>query len=190
MRDDISLTIIAGGKGSRFGRPKYNALFKGKRLIDRAVTIAKKISSKISVSCGILDCNLPAIVTPLRDIVPECGPLGGIYTALHYSTEQWIAVMPVDMPFLSEKIYEFLLQNRGDEDIPLAAVSGKGLEPLVSIWPKSAEKIVEEQVLEGKYSIRRCLKILRAEEIKIPQRFCGKGEDPFYNINTQQDLIV
>ena len=189
MKNKISTTIIAGGKGSRFGRPKYNVVFKGKKLIDAAIALAAEFSDSIFVSCGTLNCDLPDHVTALKDIIPDCGPLGGIYSALHYSNARWNIIMPVDMPYLSAQIYNTLLTYIETTDAPIVAVSQNGLEPLVSIWPKSAEKIVEKFVLEGNYSIRGCLKALNFRSVTITEQLNEAGEDCFYNINTRQDLM-
>ena len=188
MQTLISTTIIAGGKGSRLGRPKYDVLFKNRRLIDIAIDLAKNLSEHISVTCGTMTCNLPESVVVLKDITPNCGPIGGIYTALHHSESQWLVVMPVDMPYLSINIYDFLLQNI-EKNRPIAAISEKGLEPLVSIWPKSAEYMMKKFIEEKNYSIRNCLKALHYEGIQMSELLVMSDNDYFFNINTRQDLL-
>jgi len=188
MQTLISTTIIAGGKGSRLGRPKYDVRFKNRRLIDIAIDLAKNLSEHISVTCGTMTCNLLESVVVLKDITPNCGPIGGIYTALHHSESQWLVVMPVDMPYLSTEVYNILLQSINDNK-PVAAISEKGLEPLVSIWPKSSEEVVNEFIKEKKYSIRHCLKALQYEGIQIPKLIGKSKNDYFFNINTEQDLL-
>ncbi len=190
IKEDISTIIIAGGKGRRFGRPKYDVIFKGRRLVDIAVEFARQFGGRISVACGSFNCNLSGGIRTFNDIISGCGPLGGIYSALHYSETQWILIMPVDMPNLSVEIYNILSQNIIDERSPVAAVSNKGLEPLVSIWPRSAVNQVEKMIKAGNYSIRDCLKALRFKAVKINGEHNENKEDPFYNINTQQDLII
>ena len=187
MKNNISATIIAGGKGSRFGKPKYDIKFGDKRLIDIAIELAGNFSNDISVACGVIECKLPPSVIPLKDIFPGCGPLGGIYTALYHSKKPWILVMPVDMPLLSAGVYDILIRQLKGE-CPVAAVSKEGLEPLVSVWPVSAVKTVEGFIKRGNYSIRKCLKTLEHKEVIIDELFSNGGGDFFYNINTQQDL--
>ncbi len=188
MKTNISTTIIAGGKGSRLGRPKYDVYFQKKRLLDIALDLAKGLSEDISVVCGTMTCKLPEKVMMLKDITPNCGPIGGIFTALHHTKTQWLAVMPVDMPYLSKEVYDLLLQNI-DKERPVVAVSKKGLEPLVSIWPKSSEDMIRKFIEKKKYSIRHCLKALQYEGIYIADLLVDPVNDYFFNINTKEDLL-
>jgi len=70
------------------------------------------------------------------DINKGKGPNAGIHSALTHCQTPWMAVMPVDMPYLETGIYHYLSPFCTYEN-PVVAESDAGLEPLVSFWPKS-----------------------------------------------------
>jgi molybdopterin-guanine dinucleotide biosynthesis protein A len=184
---NLTAAIIAGGKSRRFGEPKALAKFGGKRMIDYAVDIAKQISPTIFISISeenlFADLGIP--VAP--DIIPNGGPLGGIYTALTIIKTPWLAVLPCDAPLLSPRIYSILYRRRG-KNHPVAAVSENGLEPLVSIWPRSLSAPLKIALGKKQFAIHSVMKELNVVEIFIPEIMPGYRAEMFYNINRREDL--
>ena len=46
-----------------------------------------------------------------NDLVPRCGPIGGIYTALATSDAEGILFLSCDMPFISAKLLQRMLSK-------------------------------------------------------------------------------
>ena len=123
----------------------------------------------------------------INDIINNCGPIGGIYTALKIIDSKWLAIMPADMPFLLPEVYQILNNNR-QEGNPVVAVSDSGVEPLVSIWPKSSLNSVESRVFKKKYKLNDLLQNLDAREIVLRNYSNTIDSAVFFNINSQFDL--
>ena len=186
MKNQVSLAIIAGGKSSRFGSQKLLAEFNGKRLIDLAVNLAGSVSDRIFI-VGSAEVQLPDVNIPIiEDLVPGCGPIGGIYTALAKAEREWVAVMPGDMPYLKSEIYQYLWAFSAQQQ-PVVAVSAKGIEPLVSIWPTSCASKLEQLIQQKRYKLRDALYICDAVKIKTTS-FLRRDPDLFFNINYQSDI--
>ncbi|MEL6821065.1 MAG: molybdenum cofactor guanylyltransferase [Calditrichota bacterium] len=180
----MSVAIIAGGKSRRFGSPKAMAEFRGKRLIDHALSLAKQLSDKVFVCCGPSPLPLDASTSQLPDLIPDCGPLGGLHAAMQACETKWLAIMPCDMPLLTANIYKKLFENC-DTEKPIVAVSQSGLQPLVSVWPHNQKKNVYEQLKQKNFSIQEALRITKARKIAVS---AGHDDQAFHNINTREDL--
>ena len=104
-RTSFSLAIIAGGQSRRMGRDKAFVDLGGKALIQRVV----ERSADLGQSETILITNKPAQYAHLglpmhRDILPDKGSLGGIYTALARANNPDVLVLACDMPFIRTEL--------------------------------------------------------------------------------------
>ncbi|NOY58430.1 MAG: molybdenum cofactor guanylyltransferase [Calditrichaeota bacterium] len=182
----MTIAIIAGGKSSRFGDSKLKALYLKRRLIDYAVDLAYSLSPHVMIVGGTT--SLPEDLRPpvVHDLTTEIGPLGGIVTALTFGKTDWLAVMPCDAPQLSAKIYQALFDHV-DRDVPVVAISKSGMEPLVSLWPRSVLPILKQTIAGCNYALRPLLRRLNATMCDVT-KIAGYSENWFVNINCQHDL--
>jgi len=186
---DGTAAVLAGGKSSRLGRPKALVTVRDGTLLERAVALAQVLSGRVLLVLAHKDqiSAPPQGTEVLADRIPDCGPLGGIYTALTACKTPWLAVLPCDMPFLSPAVYRFLFQNISPGRVAVAR-SHRGVEPLVSIWPKEAEGWVEEELRSGKKALWRLLRKSRAVSVDLPAGLSGYRKEWFFNLNTPADL--
>ena len=81
----ITGVILAGGKSSRMGFDKGLAILNGKPMIQYVIDVFEKLGLDI-----IIISNSPGYETfgyPIyNDLIPEKGPVGGIYTCLLYTS--------------------------------------------------------------------------------------------------------
>ncbi len=185
--DDPTVAIIAGGKSRRFGEPKPWASLNGKRLIEYAIDLSTQLSDKVFIINGkTLDYSHLGITT-IEDEIKDCGPIGGLYTALKYAKTENIIIMPVDMPYLNAHVYKELLKHL-DKTRPVIACSGTGMEPLVSIWHKENILVIKSIINKNQFSLRTPIKALNAIVVDLPKEMTNYSEDYFININYKDDL--
>ncbi|MGH1363538.1 MAG: molybdenum cofactor guanylyltransferase [Calditrichia bacterium] len=184
MSISLTVAIIAGGKSRRFGSPKALAEFHGKRLIDHAVSLAQQLSENVFVCCGSAPLPLDSSIQQLPDLFQNCGPIGGLHAAFESCETERIAIIPCDMPLVTANIYKTLLEN-DKHDQPVVAVSERGVQPLVSIWPVSARGSIELQMATKRYGLHALLKHLDAIEVVFNT---AVAERQFRNVNTLADL--
>ena len=189
MKELLNLTaaIIAGGKSRRFGTPKALATFGDKTLIEHAICLANSITSATIISTNKENLFEDLNITCVPDIIPDSGPLGGIYSALMYAKTSWVAVLPCDMPLLTANIYSTLRQHL-KQNRPTVAVSGNGIEPLVSIWPKSLAGSLKIALEDKRFAIYRMLETLNPVKISISEVLPEYFPEMFFNINRREDL--
>jgi molybdenum cofactor guanylyltransferase len=187
MLRNVTSALIAGGKSRRFGSSKLLARFDGKRLLDHALRTALSISQDTIIIGNIKD-DLTSVTVPVyQDLISGCGPLCGIYTALHHAKQKYVAVLPVDMPLLSVDVYRFLYPSLM-EARPVVALSHKGLEPLVSIWPVAVLAEFESAIKNNEYRLHKLLQKVNAKEIDLATFMPNYEQKWFKNINYKEDL--
>ncbi len=184
---DLTAAILAGGKSRRLKQDKLYLLYQGRRLLDHAIGLAAEISPHIIVVGNSPVKDLPQGVTLAADVFAGKGPLAGIHAALTQAATKYVAVMPVDMPFLSADVYRRLWQNVHPQK-PVVAKSAKGIEPLVSIWPAALAGELEQWLRKGRLGVHVYLKEVQAQVADFGVSASETDKRLFVNINTPDDL--
>ncbi len=187
MQHTLTAAIIAGGKSTRFGRNKLREALGGRQLIDYPIALAKAIALECMIIHGDDDDFADKAIRHYSDVVPACGPIGGVYTALFYSAQPWVATIPGDVPLLTPQIYEFLFEHR-QKDVPVVAVSHKGMEPLVAIWPRVLVETVERFVHQRQLALHEVMNALNAVQIPLTEWMADYSPHLFLNVNTRDDF--
>ncbi len=125
--------------------------------------------------------NMPVAVIR-RDVIPGLGPLSGIYTAFKQNTCDAGLFLSCDMPlitreFLSELNRAFLKKRKA----LFTREQDKAGFPL--ILPASALSIVQQQLTEKDYSLRRLAHRLNAAFFPV----AGNCAEQLINVNTPAD---
>ena len=92
--------ILAGGKSTRMGRKKSCLQLDGVRFLDQLAYELREFQ-ELSVSVDDVKKH-PEITYPMTgDLVPGCGPMGGLYTALKNCGCDALVTVPCDVPLFS-----------------------------------------------------------------------------------------
>jgi len=181
--------ILAGGKNSRMGTNKAFLEINGIRLIDNILAIYKKIFSEIIIvtndPLSYTEFSETVIVT---DIYKEKGALGGIYTGLFYSANNYSFVAACDMPFLNKDFIIYLTEQAGKHDIIVPQLS-EGFQPLHAIYSRNCLSHIKKLLIADKLKVAGFYKeapLLSISEEKIKP--FNKDGHLFLNINTPEDL--
>lgn len=91
--------ILAGGRSSRFGSDKAQALVAGRTMLEHVVTAAAPLTDPILVVGGAGPCPPPA--RRIADREPGGGPVQAVVAALaHLSGRDWL-LLACDLPYLT-----------------------------------------------------------------------------------------
>jgi len=184
---DLVTAIIAGGKSSRFSKSKSQEYLNGKRLIEYAIALAEKISEEKILIANEDQYFSNKIFPVLSDIVSNCGPVGGIYTALVQINKGWIATIPCDLPFLIPEVYKVLWRYRHSKK-PTVAVVDQKIESLVALWPFCLKTNVNRFIMSGSFKINQILANLNCIEVDMENELEHFSKTYFFNINFPHDL--
>ncbi len=120
-----------------------------------------------------------------KDIIPPCGPLSGIYTALQPSDAEAVLFLACDMPFVTEAILRRILRHfRARDRACFATVNGRAGFPFI-IRSDAAEFIAAE-IQAGRWSLQQLVGTLQARPVAIAAR----DHATLDNLNTRDELLA
>lgn len=181
--------ILAGGKSSRMGTEKALLSIRGKTLIDHAIAQAHAICQDILI-VGPKE-TFSAYGRIVKDVFPDCGPLGGIHAALKRSQTDLNFMVGVDTPFISKEFLGHLAAEAGKNKALVTLPRTKaGLQPLCAIYRKDFMPIAEKALRDGRLKLDALFHpatthVIDLEHDEMRQR--GFTAELFDNLNTRED---
>jgi molybdopterin-guanine dinucleotide biosynthesis protein A len=120
--------VLAGGKSSRMGRDKAALPYGGTTLANYVAALVREAAGTVAI-LGDPE-RYGALGYPVYpDLIPGCGPLGGVYTGLSVTSTDWNLMVACDMPSLSSAILRTLLDRAASSVAGCVAASGSAGEP-------------------------------------------------------------
>jgi len=191
--DNILGAILAGGQSKRMGKDKLFLEFNNKKLIEHTIDKVKKYLKKVIIITNqdnefFFKNNL----TTVKDCIEgQLGPLVGILTAMKWAKENlskcsWIATFPCDTPFFPESIIKsFIEESEKKESLILCASSHGRKHNIFGLWSLDLYEKLKDDLINKK--VRKVQDWTEKNKIKNLE-FKFKDYDPFFNINTEEDL--
>jgi len=185
--------ILAGGKSKRMGKDKLFLKLNNTTLIDHTIKKVKKYFKELIIITNqenkfFLKNNL----TIVKDCIDgQLGPLVGILTAMKWAKENssncnWIASFPCDTPFFPEAvILKFIEESKKKKSLMLCASSHGRKHNIFGLWSLDLYDKLYNDLVKNK--IRKVQDWTKANNIKNLE-FKFEDYDPFFNINTLEDL--
>jgi len=191
--DNILGAILAGGQSKRMGKDKLFLELNNKKLIEHTIDKVKKYLEKVIIVTNqdnefFFKNNL---ITVKDCIEGQLGPLVGILTAMKWAKENlskcsWIATFPCDTPFFPESIIEsFIEESEKKESLILCASSHGRKHNIFGLWSLDLYDKLKDDLINKK--VRKVQDWTEKNKIKNLE-FTFKDYDPFFNINTEEDL--
>lgn len=188
--------ILAGGQARRMGGgDKGLRLLGQRRIIDHVIDSLAPQTDALALSANgdparFADLGLPV----LPDTVPDHpGPLAGVLAGLDWAAEAGFSAIltaAADTPFFPADLRAALEKARAPSGLALAASIGPEgqvwRQPTFGLWP-TALRADLRSALEG--GLRKI--ILWTDRHGAGEaRFPAQPFDPFFNINTPEDMIA
>ncbi|MER8422878.1 MULTISPECIES: molybdenum cofactor guanylyltransferase MobA [unclassified Mesorhizobium] len=197
MGRDIAGIILAGGRSSRMGGGDKTLLALGDgTLLDRVVSRLGPQVGPLALNANGDPARFAATGLPvLADTVKGyAGPLAGILTGLEWASDttcQALVTAAGDTPFLPKDMVERLLAAAYARPGSIAvACSGGKRHPTFALWPLGLDQALRQFLVEE--DNRRVSAFIDRHgfvEVDFPiLKSRGAEIDPFFNINTPDDL--
>ena len=185
--------ILAGGQSKRMGKDKLFLKFNNKKLIEHTIDKVKKyLNQVIIITNQNNEFFLKNNLTTVKDCIEgQLGPLVGILTAMKWAKENskeysWVATFPCDTPFFPEDIIKsFIEESEKKESLLLSASSHGRKHNIFGLWSLDLYDKLKNDLVNKK--IRKVQDWTEKNKIKNLE-FKFKDYDPFFNINTKEDL--
>ncbi len=183
--------ILAGGRASRMGGEKPLMEFRGKPLIAHAIERARPQVDELLINAAEPERYAQFGCSVISDSIGGFqGPLAGVLAGLDWvhanrKNASWLATFACDAPFFPADMVERLIAGTEATCAGIAvAASGAQHHPVFAMWStaiaasskdlKDGESRKMDDFIEGYPNVR--------------VMFAGGAVDPFFNINTPEDL--
>src|SRR5256885_5417532 len=184
--------VLAGGAARRYGgRPKGLVKLGGRRILDRVVDAVAAVTG----APPLLVANAPEgpgwrpDLRTVRDVRPDCGSLGGIYTAVASGPGPVLCVA-WDMPFVTPELLRALVEGSAACDAFLPESDGRrGVGPLCAVYGRACGPAIEPQLARKDLSpvgFHADVKLGTPPLERV--RVYGDPDVLFFNVNTPADL--
>ena len=141
----ITGVILAGGKSSRMGQNKALMSLGGKRLVDRVVEVMGSVFDDLLMVTNTPDVYAELGMPMVRDVWPDKGSLGGVYSAIYHVATPYCLVVACDMPFLRAAVLRYLITQMADYDVVVPEALGE-LQTLHAIYSKACLQPIERRL--------------------------------------------
>lgn len=166
--DRTLVCILAGGLSSRMGRDKARLRLGRRSLLGWVRTAARATGWPVRVI--------------RRDLVPRCGPLGGVATALRCHAAGMFLFLSCDTPFLSATLLRKVVQHaRRTRRAVFTGTSSRPGFPFA--LHREHRALVERQIAQGEFSVKRLAHATGAAVLRLSSRAAGQ----LFNVNTPAD---
>lgn len=166
----FEVCILTGGLSARMGRDKARLKLGGRTMLAIIRETARKLD--------------PPVRTIRRDLVPRCGPLGGIITGLRTTRADAVLFLACDMPLLSPALLA-RFRHSSNEGGRAVFASQQGRLGFPILLPRSTLAVVEEQINQRCLSLHDLAKAVGARPLRV-----SNLSHELLNVNTPEDQIV
>ncbi|NWF74923.1 MAG: molybdenum cofactor guanylyltransferase [Nitrospirae bacterium] len=192
MEMEVTGVLLAGGKSRRMGEDKRSLVVGEQTLLERGLGVLRSIFHEVLVVIAQDSPPLDVNARVLRDLVSDCGSLGGVYTGLTLATTPHIFVVACDMPFLDQTVITQITSRRATADIVMARLAAR-LHPMHALYGKGCLTVMRQMILARQLKIQelvahsslRVQYITEADLLTIDPSWRS-----FHNVNTPAELVA
>ena len=192
--------VLAGGLSRRMGGDEKSLkTLRGEAMLARVIRRLKPQVGAMAINANgdpdrFSDFGLPVVEDPVSG---HAGPLAGVLAALRWAADnrpqaRWVVTVATDTPFFPEDLVARLVGAAGHHEAMIAlAKSGDRVHPVFGLWPVSLADDLERAIGDD---VRKVLVWVdrhpSVEVIFSGPVVEGTEIDPFFNVNTPDDLAV
>jgi len=190
--NNILAVVLAGGQSRRFGENKNLAKLGGLTLLEHVLL---KINDAFKEILIVSNQNLKIKILNNQTIIPDCikgaGPLAGVLSSMKWIKEnhkqyKWIATFPSDTPFFDKSIInEYKSKIESNESSLYFVKSNNKRHNIFGLWSVDLLKTLENDLIKNNLrKVEEWANKIGVKTINVKI----KKFDPFFNINTKEDL--
>jgi molybdopterin-guanine dinucleotide biosynthesis protein A len=183
-----SAAILAGGRATRFdGRDKGALVVNGRPILQRLIGELSAAADDLMIvgRAGALPDDAGA-TSPrvVADIVPGCGPLGGLHAALTEMRGERLFVVACDMPYVTAPLVDYLFTLAGDAPA-VVPKTDRGYHPLCAVYARECLAVVTAHLAERRFALRELFETIPTRVVTADElgRF-GAPPQLLANVNT------
>ena len=191
MKTSFSVVLLAGGKSRRMGVDKRFLPWipspegRPQTLLQHVVACASQMTDDvIVVTNDSLDVKPARLV---KDIHPDSGSLGGIYSGLMSSLNNLVFVAAADMPFIDKQLVQDLVRRGTGADAVVPIIQNRP-EPLHAIYRKTSTEPMHTRIASNQLKIAPVFEIIKTKWVcEAELKMIDPELRSFQNLNTPDD---
>ena len=172
------------------GKNKALIEIEGIPIIERIHAIFQKLFQEVLIITDQEELFSGLGAKIYKDLVPNLGALGGLYTGVVLASFPYSFCVACDMPFLREALIDFLLRQMEG----YAAVVPKtkdGWQPLHSVYSKACIEPMRRIMAQGMTKITDIYPLVNVRIVEEDEfRALDPMNESFVNVNTPEDLAL
>ena len=193
MTRSVVGVLLAGGLSRRMGGgDKSLRLLGGRPILDRVIDRLKPQVGRLILNANGDPGRFAATGLP---VVPDsiegfAGPLAGVLAGLDWAAANvpavmWIATAATDAPFLpADLVSRFIVATEEGAELVCATSHGQ-THPVIGLWPVRLREDLRRAVVEE--GVRKVDAWTARHRLAVVD-FAAGPVDPFFNVNTPEDL--
>ena len=176
--------ILSGGLSLRMGEDKGVIQLDEYKMVEKIIRLMDPFCDKLIISANNSNYDKFGLKV-VNDKTDRIGPIGGIISCMREENSNFYLVMSCDTPNISNFTIAQLFDNLNNFDIVVYKQNNR-IEPLISLFSKSATGKMEEEVKNKNFKLQDVIKKLNYNAILLEDNEKTKRE--FLNINAKEDL--
>ena len=172
--------VLTGGRSSRMGRDKALLPVAGSSavggsspagglspagrltMVERTAELVRAAANSVTL-IGMPERYAHLGLPVVADVVEDCGPIGGVLTALTVTQADSNLIVACDMPGLTaDFLLRLLAAARDFASTCLVPETASGLHPLCAVYRRGARSTVESAIAHKCFKMHDLLKVLGA----------------------------
>jgi molybdopterin-guanine dinucleotide biosynthesis protein A len=195
MNDRVAGIILAGGLSRRMGGGDKGLLaLAGRPILERVVSRLSPQVDRLAINANGDASRFRAFELPVVADTVEgfAGPLAGILAGLEWAAAdplcRAVVTVAADTPLFPPDLVERLSAAAEAQPGAIAvACSGGRRHPVFSLWPATLRPALARTLAQGERRVSAFIDGQAFVDVDFSSAAQG-GLDPFFNINTPQDL--
>jgi molybdopterin-guanine dinucleotide biosynthesis protein A len=190
-RREVTLAVLAGGRGERMGGPKSGLTIRGEPILTYLLKQFDWAGPTLLVTSPGNEhpAGSESFAREVTDPVAGEGPLRGVLTALENATTDIVAVVTVDMPAVTTAMIDYLIDELDDAKargaMYIRMIDGQArVEPFPSAFRRTAAEMIRRRLADG----RRSVQGLVEERVTTLKPQAELRDTVWVNLNRPEDL--
>ncbi|UKN03201.1 molybdenum cofactor guanylyltransferase [Paracrocinitomix mangrovi] len=180
--NDFGVILLAGGKSSRMGEDKGLMSLFGKPMAEYVLEKVNELTNNVIIITE--NSNYSQFGYPIyKDLIKNCGPLGGIYTGLMKSEHDLNLIVSCDIPYVKSGLIKFLYYQTEDFEVTVPMYNDR-IHPLIGFYKKSCIEKIKYNLDEEKYKVADVFKYCKTNVVDTDEF----DEIVFKNVNSKKDI--
>src|SRR6476659_4269819 len=105
-------------------------------LFARSLAVLRSVFERVVIVIAQDSPSIESDVLVFRDLIPDCGSLGGLYTGLKQAGTHWVFAVACDMPFLDPGTIKHFVALKDEGDVVMAKLQN-GFQPMHALYHRN-----------------------------------------------------